>query len=71
MVLRESLQEESSQMIAEKIKPLCIQVDKLRDENKQLNMQLDELGQYGRRPLIRISGISESSAEDTKAKSSM
>lgn len=58
-----------SQMIAEKVKPLCIQVDKLRDEHKQLKMQLYELEQYGRRPLIWISGIPESSAEDTKAKS--
>lgn len=68
VVVRESLREEMSQMIAEKVKPLCIQVDKLRDENKQLKMQLDELEQYGKRPLIRISGIPESSAEDTKAK---
>lgn len=68
VVVRESLREEMSQMIAEKVKPLCIQVDKLRDENKQLKMQLDELEQYGRRPLIRISGIPESSAEDTKDK---
>lgn len=56
-------------MIAEKVKPLCTQVDKLRDENRQLKMQLDDLEQYGRRPLIRISGIPNlRSAEDTKAK---
>lgn len=36
--------------------------------NKQLKMQLDELEQYGRRPLIHIPGIPEPSAEGTKAK---
>ena len=31
-------------------------------------MQLDELEQYGRRPLVRISGIRETNGEDPKAK---
>ena len=31
-------------------------------------MQIDELEQYGRRPLVRISGIRETNVEDPKAK---
>lgn len=55
-------------MISQKVEPLCAQVDELRAENKELRMQLDELEQYGRRPLVRFSGIPETTGEDTGAK---
>ena len=66
--IRESLRDEISTIVSEKIKPLNDQVDKLRCENHQLRMQLDELEQYGRRPLVRISGIRETNGEDPKVK---
>ena len=66
--IHESLRDEISTIVSEKIKPLNDQVDKLRCENHQLRMQLDELEQYGRRPLVRISGIRETNGEDPKVK---
>ena len=55
-------------MISEKVEPLQAKVDELQTENKQLRAHLDELEQYGRRPIVRISGIPESPTEDTQTK---
>jgi hypothetical protein len=42
-----------------KTEPLVQKISKLETENKQLQKDLDALEQYGRRSLIRISGLSE------------
>lgn len=55
-------------MIKEKTEQVRNQIEQLQRENMNLRRDLDELEQYGRRPLIRLSGIPESSLEDTKAK---
>lgn len=52
----------------EKTEPLRNQIEQLQIENMNLRTYLNELEQYGRRPLIRLSGIPESSSEDIKAK---
>ena len=65
IAIKDSLREEISQMISEKVEPLQAKVDELQSENKQLRAHLDELEQYGRRPIVRISGISETPTEDT------
>ena len=67
--VKESLREEFSAIIEEKIAPpLHTEINALRTENNDLRRQLDELEQYGRRPLIRFSGIPEMVGEDTKTK---
>lgn len=54
-------------MIEEKTEPLQNEIEQVQIENMNLRKDLDELEQYGRRPLIRLSSIPESSS-DTKAK---
>ena len=66
--VKDSLREEFSKIIDEKIAPLHARIDKLQTDNDDLRQQLDELEQYGRRPLIRFSGIRETQGEDTKTK---
>jgi hypothetical protein len=66
--VKESLREEFSAIIEEKIAPLHKEINTLKTENNDLRRQLDELEQYGRRPLIRISGIPEMDGEDTTTK---
>ena len=39
--------------------PLREEIDKLKYENRKLREDLDSVEQYGRRSLIRISGIPE------------
>jgi hypothetical protein len=39
--------------------PLGEEIDKLKYENRKLREDLDSVEQYGRRSLIRISGIPE------------
>ena len=55
--VKESLREEFSAIIEEKIAPLHTEINALRTENNDLRRQLDELEQYGRRPLICFSKI--------------
>lgn len=66
--IKDSLRDEISNMIEEKTEPLRNEIEQLQRDNMNLRRDLDELEQYGRRPLIRLSGIPESSSEDTKAK---
>lgn len=65
--MKDSLREEFARIVDEKIAPLHATIDQLRTDNKDLRSQLDELEQYGRRPLIRFSGIRETTVEDTSA----
>jgi hypothetical protein len=44
--------------------PLVQKISKLETENKQLQKDLDALEQYGRRSLVRISGLSERATGD-------
>jgi hypothetical protein len=46
--------------------PIHTEINALRTENNDLRKQLDQLEQYGRRPLIRFSGIPETVGEDNK-----
>jgi len=50
-------------IIESKTAPLISKIEKLEKENVQLKNDIDELEQYGRRNLIRISGIPESKEE--------
>ena len=69
MAVKLSIQEELAdlvnQEVAKAVQPLQARITKLEDINTDLHLQLDELEQYGRRPLVRISGIPESPAENT------
>lgn len=66
--VKESLREEFSNIIEEKIAPLHTEIETLKTENNDLRRKLDELEQYGRRPIIRFSGLPETEEEDTKSK---
>lgn len=55
-------------MIEEKTEPLQNLIEQLQIKNMNPRKDLYELEQYGRRLLIRLSAIPESSSEDTKAK---
>lgn len=66
--IKDSLREEFSKIVDEKVTPLKAQIHKLQTDNDDLRRQLDDLEQYGRRPLIRFSGIQETPGEDTRAK---
>ena len=62
MAVKLSIQEELAdlvnQEVAEAVQPLHATITKLEETNTDLYLQLDVLEQYGRRPLVRISGIS-------------
>ena len=66
--VKDSLRYEFTNIIEEKITPLQTEINLLKSENIDLKRQLDELEQYGRRPLIRFSGVPETDGENTKAK---
>jgi len=58
-----------AQIIHEKTAPLLAKIENLEKENTRLKNDLDALEQYGRRSLIRISGIAENPDEgDTTPK---
>ena len=69
MAVKLSIQEELAdlvnQEVAEAVQPLHARITKLEETNTDLYLQLDELEQYGRRPLVRISGIPEYPAKNT------
>jgi uncharacterized membrane protein len=46
--------------------PLREEIDKLKYENRKLREDLDSVEQYGRRSLIRISGIPEPEGKVTQ-----
>jgi hypothetical protein len=51
--------------VAKAVEPLKAKITKLETVNNDLHLQLDDLEQYGRRPLVRISGIPETPEENT------
>lgn len=53
-----------NKLIHARTEPLVQKISKLEIENKQLQKDLDALEQYGRRSLIRISGLSERATGD-------
>jgi exosome complex exonuclease DIS3/RRP44 len=67
--VKQALQDEISQLVesevARAVEPLHNRIDNLEQENKNLFHQLDELEQYGRRSLVRVSGIPEHPDENT------
>ena len=55
-------------LIYQKTAPLFQRIENLETENRQLKRDLDALEQYGRRSLIRVTGVKEEDAdEDTDA----
>jgi hypothetical protein len=55
-------------MVAIEMQPLKDELNALKRENFELRHQIDDLEQYGRRPLIRVSGIPETPGENTTEK---
>ena len=47
------------------LKPIRGEMQLLQNENRRLKYKLDDLEQYGRRSLVRVSGITEKPGEDT------
>jgi hypothetical protein len=50
-------------LVFSRTQPLRDEIDKLKYENRKLREDLDSVEQYGRRSLIRISGIPEPEEE--------
>lgn len=66
---KSKLSEDIVKIINEKTAPLITKIDNLEKENRKLKNEVDALEQYGRRSLIRISGIPEPTEEgDTTEK---
>lgn len=65
VTLREEIEELVAREVAKAVEPLKTKISKLEEENGKLFLQIDELEQYGRRPLVRVSGIPETNGEDT------
>ena len=57
--VRDSMLTEITKIIEQSTAPLVKRIENLEIENAKLRNDLDELDQYGRRTLIRISGIPE------------
>lgn len=67
--VKSKLSEDIVKIINEKTAPLITKIDNLDKENRKLKNEVDALEQYGRRSLIRISGIREPAEEsDTTEK---
>jgi hypothetical protein len=67
--VKSKLSEDIVKIINEKTAPLITKIDNLEKENRKLKNEVDALEQYGRRSLIRISGILEPTEEgDTTEK---
>jgi seryl-tRNA synthetase len=67
--VKSKLSEDIVKIINEKTAPLITKIDNLEKENRKLKNEVDVLEQYGRRSLIRISGIPEPTEEgDTTEK---
>lgn len=61
--VKTSILSDINHLVELKTKPLVNTIAKLQNENKKLREDLDSLEQYGRRSLIRISGIPETESE--------
>ena len=68
LALKDEIDKLVQENVQKAVKPLQNKIVKLEAENKNLFMKLDDLEQYGRRPLIRVSGIQETNQEDTTLK---
>ena len=66
--MKESLREDITSSIEEKIAPLRKEIDVLKTVIYNLRRQLGELEQYDRIPLIRFSGVPKTDGEDTNSK---
>ena len=64
-----SLQEDIAKIVSIEVgkadQPLEEKIRHLQTENSKLFLQIDELEQYGRRPLVRVTGVPENQGEDT------
>ena len=65
MCIQDEVSELVNKEVAKAVEPLKAKITKLETINNDLHLQLDELEQYGRRPLVRFSGIPEAQGEDT------
>ena len=68
MAVKSCIHEDLKDMVHEITEPLQDEIRSLREENRQLKLQIDEVEQYSRRSLVRISGIPEEMSEDTTDK---
>jgi hypothetical protein len=68
MAVKSVIQSDIKDMVAIKMQPLKDELNALKRENFELRHQIDDLKQYGRRPLIRVSGIPETPGENTNEK---
>ena len=68
MAVKSCIHEDLKEMINEAIDPLQEEMKALKEENQRLKLQIDEVEQYGRRSLIRVSGIPEIKGENTTEK---
>ena len=68
MAVKSVIQNDIQEIVAVETGPLKEEIKTLKRENMELRLQVDDLEQYGRRPLIRISGIPESPSENTTDK---
>jgi hypothetical protein len=65
MAIKSVIQSDIKDMVAIEMQPLKDELNALKHENFKLRYQIDDLEQYGRRPLIRVSGIPETPGENT------
>nr|XP_022288834.1 uncharacterized protein LOC111100943 isoform X2 [Crassostrea virginica]XP_022289959.1 uncharacterized protein LOC111101663 isoform X2 [Crassostrea virginica] len=65
LCIQDEISELINKEVAKAVEPLKAKITKLETINNELNLQLDELKQYGRRPLVRFSGIPEVQGKDT------
>jgi hypothetical protein len=67
--VKQTLRDDITQLVAievaKAVEPLQEKIQHLESQNTKLFHQLDELEQYGRRPLVRVTGIPENLGEDT------
>ena len=54
--------------VTKAVQPLGAKINHLKEENRSLFFKLDDLEQYGRRPIVRVSGIPETPNENTTEK---
>ena len=68
MAVKSCIHEDLKEMINEVTDPLQEEIRILKDENQRLKLQIDDVEQYGRRSLVRVSGIPEEKGENTTEK---
>lgn len=63
--VRSLLLDDINAIVQNQIAPLTARVKSLETDNENLRHQIDDLEQYGRRPLVRFSGFPENERENT------